>query len=99
MTSATQRNACHDGGMENTLHVFRSVADPDITGLSVDMEGANIPGYYGEWEHLGIALPLDSALASMAQEVASLLQRDGYCLVRKATAGLIWPATPERGIG
>jgi hypothetical protein len=40
----------------------------------------------------------DRLLATMAPNTASLIERDGYALVRNATAGEIWPipAKPDR---
>jgi hypothetical protein len=74
----------------DTLYIFRSVEDPTLCGLSIDMDGLNILPRYGSWDYLGVSIPIDHALATMVQQTASLIERNGYAIVRNARAGEIW---------
>jgi hypothetical protein len=74
-----------------TIHVFLSIEDRSLCGLSTDILGENFPDRYGAWENLGIAMPIDSALATMAKDIAFLIERDAQAIVRNATAGGVWP--------
>jgi hypothetical protein len=75
----------------DTLYIFLSVEDRSLCGLSTDMMGENFPGRYGSWEYLGIAIPIEHALSTMAAEIVDLIERYGHAIVRNATVGGIWP--------
>jgi hypothetical protein len=77
-----------------TLYVFRSIEDPTLYGFSFDMIGHDFPDRYGSWEYLGIELAAESAMGTMAPEVAAIIERDGYAVVANPTAGEIWPMAP-----
>ena len=81
--------------MGKTLYFFRSLKDSDISGLTLVAEGDNLPLNYGTWDFVGVAIPLDIATPLMAEEIASALKRDGYCLIRKATVDTVWPTACE----
>ena len=81
--------------MGKTLYFFRSLKDPDISGLTLLAEGDNLPLNHGTWDFVGVAIPLDIATPLMAEEITSAVKQDGYCLIRKATVDTVWPTASE----
>lgn len=69
------------------LHLFCSIRDPDIFGLTENEAGANLPDVYAPWEHFGKrgVIPVEARQKSMGrllEPVVETVKRSGYYLGR-----------------
>lgn len=74
--------------MDMTLHLFHSLAVPNVFGFTQDATGTNLPPEYAPWEHAGedavfnIALSQETLVDGIANPICTAVERDGYYLGR-----------------
>lgn len=69
------------------LHLFYSIRDPDVFGLTENEAGANLPDLYAPWEPLGErgVIPVEARQKSMGrllEPVVEAVKLSGYYLGR-----------------